>query len=76
MSEDDGPLVTVDVEQSLHDAVTSLRTHCIHRLLVTDAPTGNPLHLLSYKPILRFLRQCVSISHTHSDYNCMIDMSI
>jgi len=50
----------VDAEQSLYDAISALRDNDIRRLLVVDSLTGNPLYVLTYKRILRFLQQCVS----------------
>ena len=70
-----GPVVSIDAQQSLDDAITSLRSNHIDRLLVIDALTGNPLYLLSYQPILRFLRQCVSITLTYSHYNHSMTVS-
>jgi len=54
------PLVSVDAEQSLFEAVMALHLNTIHRLLVVDCLTGNPLYVLTYKRILRFLNQSVS----------------
>jgi len=61
--ENDRSIVSVDAEQCLHDAVSLLRDNCVHRLLVVDSVTGNPLYILTYKRILQFLHQSVSINH-------------
>ena len=57
------PMVSVDAEQSLYDAISCLRNSRVHRLLVMDSLTGNPLYILTYKRILRCLHQFVSITH-------------
>ena len=62
LSDETCRLVSVDVEQSLHDAVNCLRHSGVHRLLVVDYVTGNPLYVLTYKRLLRFLHQFVSNS--------------
>jgi len=56
----DGRLLSMDAEQSLYEAVATLRLYAVHRLIVVDSLTGNPLYVLNYKRILRFLHQSVS----------------
>lgn len=46
---------------SLFDAVYSLLKHKIHRLPVIDPESGNVLHILTHKRILRFLHIFVSL---------------
>ena len=74
LSEDEPcrPLVSVDAEQSLQTAILLLRQHQVHRLLVMDTVTGNPLYVLTHKRILRFLQHAVSIMilcHRWREYN-------
>lgn len=45
---------------SLFDAILSLLKHKIHRLPVIDPESGNVLHILTHKRILRFLHIFVS----------------
>lgn len=45
---------------SLFDAIYSLLKHKIHRLPVIDPESGNVLHILTHKRILRFLHIFVS----------------
>lgn len=46
--------------RSLFDAIYSLLKHKIHRLPVIDPQTGNVLHILTHKRILKFLHIFVS----------------
>lgn len=46
--------------RSLFDAVYSLLKHKIHRLPVIDPESGNVLHILTHKRILKFLYIFVS----------------
>lgn len=46
---------------SLFDAIYSLLKHKIHRLPVIDPESGNVLHILTHKRILRFLHIFVSL---------------
>ncbi|TTE66792.1 5'-AMP-activated protein kinase subunit gamma-1 [Bagarius yarrelli] len=48
-------LISISPEASLFDAVYSLLKHKIHRLPVIDPETGNVLHILTHKRILKFL---------------------
>ncbi|XP_060754470.1 5'-AMP-activated protein kinase subunit gamma-3 isoform X2 [Neoarius graeffei] len=48
-------LVSIRPEASLFDAVYSLLKHKIHRLPVIDPESGNVLHILTHKRILKFL---------------------
>ncbi|KAF5893225.1 5'-AMP-activated protein kinase subunit gamma-1-like isoform X2 [Clarias magur] len=48
-------LVSIEPEASLFDAVYSLLKHKIHRLPVIDPKSGNVLHILTHKRILKFL---------------------
>jgi 5'-AMP-activated protein kinase regulatory gamma subunit len=48
-------LVCIDPDESLLDAITRLRDHNIHRLLVADVTTGAMLYILTYRRILHFL---------------------
>lgn len=49
------PLVSIEPESSLFDAIRMLITNRIHRLPVIDPETGNVLYILTHKRILRFL---------------------
>ncbi|XP_053332958.1 5'-AMP-activated protein kinase subunit gamma-1 isoform X1 [Clarias gariepinus] len=48
-------LISIKPEASLFDAVYSLLKHKIHRLPVIDPKSGNVLHILTHKRILKFL---------------------
>ncbi|XP_062236495.1 5'-AMP-activated protein kinase subunit gamma-1 isoform X2 [Platichthys flesus] len=48
-------LISISPEASLFDAVYSLLKHKIHRLPVIDPESGNVLHILTHKRILKFL---------------------
>lgn len=54
------PLHGVHVTHSLFDAVYSLIKHKIHRLPVIEPISGNVLHILTHKRILKFLHIFVS----------------
>ncbi|XP_075285965.1 5'-AMP-activated protein kinase subunit gamma-3 isoform X3 [Opisthocomus hoazin] len=49
------PLVCISPSNSLFDAVYSLIKHKIHRLPVIEPISGNVLHILTHKRILKFL---------------------
>uniref|UniRef100_A0A8B9DH73 Protein kinase AMP-activated non-catalytic subunit gamma 3 n=1 Tax=Anser cygnoides TaxID=8845 RepID=A0A8B9DH73_ANSCY len=49
------PLVYISPSNSLFDAVYSLIKHKIHRLPVIEPTSGNVLHILTHKRILKFL---------------------
>ncbi|KGL77747.1 5'-AMP-activated protein kinase subunit gamma-3, partial [Tinamus guttatus] len=49
------PLVYISPSDSLFDAVYSLIKHKIHRLPVIEPVSGNVLHILTHKRILKFL---------------------
>ncbi|KAF7689738.1 5'-AMP-activated protein kinase subunit gamma-1 isoform X2 [Silurus meridionalis] len=48
-------LISISPDASLFDAVYSLLKHKIHRLPVIDPESGNVLHILTHKRILKFL---------------------
>uniref|UniRef100_A0A672YUE3 Protein kinase, AMP-activated, gamma 3a non-catalytic subunit n=1 Tax=Sphaeramia orbicularis TaxID=375764 RepID=A0A672YUE3_9TELE len=48
-------LISISPEASLFDAIYSLLKHKIHRLPVIDPESGNVLHILTHKRILKFL---------------------
>ncbi|KAI6065209.1 5'-AMP-activated protein kinase subunit gamma-3 [Aix galericulata] len=54
------PLVYISPSNSLFDAVYSLIKHKIHRLPVIEPTSGNVLHILTHKRILKFLHIFVS----------------
>lgn len=54
------PLVSIDPDASLFDAIKTLVKNRIHRLPVIDPDTGNVLYILTHKRILRFLFLYVS----------------
>lgn len=60
LCEDKRPLVTIGPSESLLAAVERLYNAKVHRILVVNAENGNPLHVLTYKRILRFVHSCVS----------------
>uniref|UniRef100_A0A8B9G594 CBS domain-containing protein n=1 Tax=Amazona collaria TaxID=241587 RepID=A0A8B9G594_9PSIT len=49
------PLIYISPSNSLFDAVYSLIKHKIHRLPVIEPVSGNVLHILTHKRILKFL---------------------
>ncbi|CAG7719189.1 unnamed protein product [Allacma fusca] len=53
--QDKQPLISIDPDASLYDAICSLVNNRIHRLPVIDKHTGNVLHILTHKRILKFL---------------------
>lgn len=53
-------MVCIEPEYHLLDAVRSLCYNKVHRLLIVDSFRGNPLNLLSYKRLLKFLHQNMS----------------
>ena len=55
------PLIYIDPDASLFDAIQELCKHKVHRLLVIDRSTGNALYVLTHKRILRFLYLYVCI---------------
>ncbi|XP_023126315.1 5'-AMP-activated protein kinase subunit gamma-1 isoform X1 [Amphiprion ocellaris] len=48
-------LISISPEASLFDAIYSLLRYKIHRLPVIDPESGNVLHILTHKRILKFL---------------------
>jgi 5'-AMP-activated protein kinase regulatory gamma subunit len=58
--QDKQPLIYIDPDASLYDAICSLVNNRIHRLPVIDQHTGNVLHILTHKRILKFLFLYVS----------------
>ncbi|XP_039997607.1 5'-AMP-activated protein kinase subunit gamma-1 isoform X2 [Xiphias gladius] len=48
-------LISISPEASLFDAIYSLLKYKIHRLPVIDPESGNVLHILTHKRILKFL---------------------
>ncbi|XP_077472918.1 5'-AMP-activated protein kinase subunit gamma-1 isoform X3 [Stigmatopora argus] len=48
-------LISISPEASLFDAIYSLLKHKIHRLPVIEPASGNVLHILTHKRILKFL---------------------
>lgn len=60
------PLLSLPL--SLFDAIYSLLKHKIHRLPVIDPESGNVLHILTHKRILKFLHIFVSQALTRVVY--------
>ncbi|XP_056286994.1 5'-AMP-activated protein kinase subunit gamma-1 isoform X1 [Pseudoliparis swirei] len=63
-------LISIFPEASLFDAIYSLLKYKIHRLPVMDPESGNVLHILTHKRILKFLhifvsKQMFSMRFTH-----------
>uniref|UniRef100_A0A3B5ANZ4 5'-AMP-activated protein kinase subunit gamma-1-like n=1 Tax=Stegastes partitus TaxID=144197 RepID=A0A3B5ANZ4_9TELE len=48
-------LISITPDSSLFDAIYSLLKNKIHRLPVIDPASGNVLHILTHKRILKFL---------------------
>lgn len=48
-------LISITPDASLFDAIYSLLKHKIHRLPIIDPKSGNVLHILTHKRILKFL---------------------
>lgn len=55
LDKDNNPLVSINPDASLYNAIRSLVHKRIHRLPVIDPETGNVLYILTHKRILRFL---------------------
>ncbi|CAL8072931.1 unnamed protein product [Orchesella dallaii] len=53
--QDKQPLIFIDPDASLYDAICCLVNNRIHRLPIIDQQTGNVLHILTHKRILKFL---------------------
>lgn len=49
------PLVSVEPDDSLFNAIRMLLHNKVHRLPVIDRDTGNVLYILTHKRILKFL---------------------
>ncbi|KAJ8025091.1 5'-AMP-activated protein kinase subunit gamma-2 [Holothuria leucospilota] len=49
------PLVSIDPDMSLYEAVKMLIQQKIHRLPIVDENTGNVIYILTHKRILKFL---------------------
>jgi len=49
------PLIAIDPDASLFEAIQMLLDNKVHRLPVIDPVTGNALYILTHKRILRFL---------------------
>ncbi|KAF8561650.1 hypothetical protein P879_04942 [Paragonimus westermani] len=49
------PLVYITPEKTLLEAVCQLLKHKVHRLPVIDPMSGNPLHILTHKRVLKYL---------------------
>lgn len=62
----------VPITHSLFDAVYSLIKHKIHRLPVIEPVSGNVLHILTHKRILKFLHIFVSAgaARAHTRWMC------
>ena len=58
--QDPPPLIHIDPDASLFEAITMLCVNKVHRLPVIDKVTGNSLYVLTHKRILRFLYLYVS----------------
>lgn len=48
-------MVVIEPDETLLAAIQSLSNNKVHRLLVIDRETGNALHVLTLKRILRYL---------------------
>ncbi|VDK51031.1 unnamed protein product, partial [Cylicostephanus goldi] len=48
-------LVSISATDNLLDVVRTLSSHRVHRIPVFDPETGNPMHLLTYRRILKFM---------------------
>ncbi|XP_077472909.1 5'-AMP-activated protein kinase subunit gamma-1 isoform X2 [Stigmatopora argus] len=60
-------LISISPEASLFDAIYSLLKHKIHRLPVIEPASGNVLHILTHKRILKFLHIFVSLPFQSTD---------
>lgn len=70
------PLVSIDPDASLYDAIKILIENRIHRLPVIDTFTGNVLYILTHKRILRFLFLYVSVREMSPIRSLMADFSL
>ncbi|VDN11887.1 unnamed protein product, partial [Dibothriocephalus latus] len=55
MSDNNRPFIYITPEQTLLDAVRTLLKYNVHRLPIMDPVTGNPLHILTHKRLLKYL---------------------
>ncbi|KAF0308169.1 5'-AMP-activated protein kinase subunit gamma-2 [Amphibalanus amphitrite] len=55
LESDSKPLIFIEPEASLYDAITMLLQNRIHRLPVIDPVSGDVLYIITHKRILRFL---------------------
>ncbi|BHF63110.1 5'-AMP-activated protein kinase subunit gamma-2 [Sparganum proliferum] len=55
MSDNNRPFIYTTPERTLLDAVRTLLKHNVHRLPIMDPVTGNPLHILTHKRLLKYL---------------------
>lgn len=55
LESDSKPLIYIEPEASLYDAITTLLENRIHRLPVIDPVSGDVLYIITHKRILRFL---------------------
>ena len=60
LESDSKPLIFIEPEASLFDAITMLLENRIHRLPVIDPVSGDVLYIITHKRILRFL--CLYVS--------------
>ncbi|KAF2367358.1 CBS domain [Trinorchestia longiramus] len=60
LKDDDRPLIHINPEDSLYEAIRLLIHHKIHRLPVIDPATGNVLYIITHKRILKFLYLYIS----------------
>uniref|UniRef100_A0A3Q1FU24 Protein kinase, AMP-activated, gamma 3b non-catalytic subunit n=1 Tax=Acanthochromis polyacanthus TaxID=80966 RepID=A0A3Q1FU24_9TELE len=73
-------LISITPDSSLFDAIYSLLKNKIHRLPVIDPASGNVLHILTHKRILKFLhifvrQHCNTTSGIIYDLLSIDDMS-
>ncbi|XP_035264344.1 5'-AMP-activated protein kinase subunit gamma-1-like isoform X2 [Anguilla anguilla] len=67
-------LISITPEASLFDAIYALLKYKIHRLPVIDPESGNVLHIMTHKRILKFLHLFVRPSgfqHLENDLLCL-----
>ncbi|VDL92035.1 unnamed protein product [Schistocephalus solidus] len=69
MSDNNRPFIYITPERTLLDAVRTLLKNNVHRLPIMDPVTGNPLHILTHKRLLKYLHFNMSKLPTPSFMN-------
>lgn len=66
-------MVVIEPDENLLAAIRSLSNNKVHRLLVIDRETGNALHVLTLKRILRYLLSHVRNPQSELFFGIFVD---